>query len=520
MASLWLAVGALEPTQAGAIPRLATSPTPGAHYQDGPDGRYLLDGTWLLRADPANRGVSQGLWRDGGSTRGWRAVAVPSAFNVADFSNASWRGTVNWYRRDFTLPRGAFSAHVPHSARHWVLRFESVNYRATVWLNGHFLGGHVGEGLPFEFALAGARPGLNHVIVRVDNRRLPGDLHPGAGGGWWNYGGILRDVYLRAVARADIPRVRVRTFMRCATCRARILEQVLVRNPTNTTQRVRLGGRFGNAALRFGTHRIAPHGSWSATASVFVPHPRLWSPSRPFLYRSALTLTDTKARTLRHYLVHTGIRTIKVTRTGLLTLNGRRVHLRGVELREQDMGRGAAMTVAALRREFAWARQLGATLIRVDSPNPVIEELADRAGMLVWSDVPVDGPVNNVSAAHRLLKENILANENHASVMLWSIGNELPAPLDSTSASYVGSAARLSHRLDPTRPVAVAISDWPGLGCEATYRRVDVIGLNEYFGWYDAGGGSTDDREALSPFLDSVRACYRHRALLVSVLVL
>ena len=62
----------------------------------------------------------------------------------------------------------------------------------------------------------------------------------------------------------------------------------------------------------------------------------------------------------------------------------------------------------------------------------------------------------------------------------------------------------------------MSISDWPGLPCQGAYAPVDVLGFNEYFGWFDAGGGATDDRDALSPFLDSFRACYPHKALLVS----
>ena len=62
----------------------------------------------------------------------------------------------------------------------------------------------------------------------------------------------------------------------------------------------------------------------------------------------------------------------------------------------------------------------------------------------------------------------------------------------------------------------MAISDWPGVPCQAAYAPLDVIGINEYFGWFDAGGGTTDYRGALSPFLDSLRACYPHQGLIVS----
>jgi beta-glucuronidase len=115
-----------------------------------------------------------------------------------------------------------------------------------------------------------------------------------------------------------------------------------------------------------------------------------------------------------------------------------------------------------------------------------------------------------------LLKGNILANENHPSVMLWSIGNELPTPATGAEAGYIAGATALAHRLDPTRPVAMSVSDWPGISCQRAYAPLDVVGFNDYFGWFDAGDGATADRSQLSPFLDGFRACYPNKAVFVS----
>jgi beta-glucuronidase len=101
-------------------------------------------------------------------------------------------------------------------------------------------------------------------------------------------------------------------------------------------------------------------------------------------------------------------------------------------------------------------------------------------------------------------------------VLVWSIGNELQTPAPGGEASYVAHATTLVKSLDPTRPVGIAVSNWPGVPCQAAYAPLDVIGINEYFGWYDAGIGATADREALGPFLDSVRACYPSQALMVT----
>src|SRR5204863_4287907 len=164
--------------------------------RDGPAGRVLLAGSWLFRADPGDQGLAQG-WATQTDPAGWSAVSVPNAWNANDYSDASMAGSVAWYRRDFHVPatpRGAL----------WLVRFESVNYRATVFLNGVQIGTHDGASIPFELPLSHLQPGVNHLVVRVDDRRGPTDLPPGPRGGWWNFGGILREVYLRRVDQIDI----------------------------------------------------------------------------------------------------------------------------------------------------------------------------------------------------------------------------------------------------------------------------------------------------------------------------
>jgi beta-glucuronidase len=100
--------------------------------------------------------------------------------------------------------------------------------------------------------------------------------------------------------------------------------------------------------------------------------------------------------------------------------------------------------------------------------------------------------------------------------MLWSIGNELATPADASETSYIAGAAKLAHQLDPTRPVGMAVMGWPGVPCQPAYAPLDVIGLNEYFGWYDENEGSTVDRSALGSYLDFFRSCYPHQAMFVS----
>ena len=139
------------------------APTPGALYVDGPSGRYLLGGTWLRRPDD---GVGLRLhFQDGVSKAPWTPVTIPNAWNAGLTTAASYGGAATWYRKDFLLPRSP-------SSDEWIVRFESVNNSATIWLNGHPIGSHTGAFLPFEFALPSAdlkTHGANRLVLRISD---------------------------------------------------------------------------------------------------------------------------------------------------------------------------------------------------------------------------------------------------------------------------------------------------------------------------------------------------------------
>ena len=503
-------------------PTTAPPPTKGALMSDGPDNRYQLGGTWLYRPDPTNTGITSGWYQYNLATTNWNPVTMPNSFNAGDLSSASFGGSVGWYRRDFTVPPTAFPTYAPKWAQRWVLQFESVNYAATVWLNGHRLGTHDGAYLPFEFTMNYLRTGVNQLIVRVDDR-LSGSTFPPTNIGWWNYGGILDAVYMRPVSGSEIDNVQIRTTLTCPTCNATVQEQATVRNLTGRSETVALNGLYGTAKLSFGRTTIRPGGTWTPSASVVIPTPQLWAPGSPYLYRARFVLDDSRGRLLAGYTYQSGIRQITDT-GGQLYLNGRPLHLRGVNLHEQTASSGAALTRAQQRQLIRWVQELGGTIIRAHYPlDPELEQMADQAGILLWSEVPVyqTSPTYQAEASWRskavaLLSANIQANQNHPSILVWSIGNELGTPPSAGQTTYIQQAAAAANKLDPTRPVGMAVSDWPGIACQPAYAPLQVIGINEYFGWFDAGGGTTDDRNELGPFLQSVHACYPSQGIFVS----
>jgi beta-galactosidase/beta-glucuronidase len=495
-----------------------------AVYRDGPSSRLPLGGTWFERHDPQDQGLRQRL-QTSKNLSGWTRTSVPSAANAGDFSEPSYVGTVYWYRKDFKLPRS-------ESGAKWLFRFESVNYRAKVWLNGHPLGVHVGAYLPFEMRAKGIRPGrVNRLVVRVDSRRQKFDIPPLSvrtngqfEGGWWNYNGILREVYLRKVVNLDMATAFVTPRLGCRTCAATVRIDARVENLTRHGRRARVVGTFGGRGLRFKAHRVPGHGSRKFKARLRVRNPRLWEPGHPSLYSVRLWVIDEGGRVVQQYRVHVGIRSLKVNRLGRIVLNGREVNLRGAAIHEDSLSRGGALSPAQMRQTFQNLHDLGATITRQHYPlSPYELELADRYGIMVWSEIPVfrmKSTLFNVAEIRhkglRMLRQEVTRDYNHPSVMVWSIGNENASRPKRGLQSYIRRAARTVRDMDPTRLIGIATSGFPTVEKQDVYLDLDVIGVNDYFGWYNGPRGSIADRAALDGYLNRLHSDYPNQAFVIT----
>lgn len=493
---------------APAVPAAAADvPTRQTLYRDGPDGRYLLGGTWQFR----------------GSSGGWTNVRVPHSWNatgdtVEDFLKAS--GT---YRKQFRLPGGG-------TRRDWVLRFESVNYRAYVSFNGRRIGTHQGAYTPFEIRIPHSllRRGTNTLEVRVSSRHrnqrdfpyqgLATDGEPA--GGWWPYGGILREVYLREVDRVDLEDVQVLPELHSVRGPATVTYRARAVNVTRSTQRVSVTATFGGRRTTLGTAILGPGGSRLLTGRLTVPNPRLWQPGSPTLYRATVT-ARVGARIVRQHTVHTGVRSLRVSSSGTLLLNGKRLNARGMSIHEDWPGEGGAQSNATRDRQLDWVQEAGGTMIRSHYPlHPHVYEEADRRGILVWGEVPFY-QVRTIYLDDRIvtrlgdqyLRDNVLANGHHPSIIVWSIANELNAIVGIVQTAWIKHAAAVVRALDDTRLVGIAFAGYPSAGCQKGYRPLDALGVNLYFGWYTGRLGEIADRTRLSDYLDQLHRCYRNKAI-------
>lgn len=479
-------------------------------YQDGPGGRILLGGQWLYRADPGDQGLAAG-WAAQPDSAGWSTTSVPNAWNATDDSDASMAGSVGWYRRDFKVP-------AKPSGADWIVRFESVNYYATVFLNGVQIAQHEAASIPFEVPLTNLQRGVNHLVIRVDSRRDRTSMPPGPTGGWFNYGGILREVYLRPVNDVDISELLTRTVGR-----DRLMVRATVTNPDGHLRSARVNALVDGRPLSLGVVRVGAQKSRSVSRTVSLPGVREWAPRAPSLFE-VQAVASVRGRPVATYTVHTGLRRLAIRPDGRMTMNGLALNLRGGAVHEQTAARGAALTPADHAREIKELLATHADLTR--SHYPLSEdflERADRAGIAVWEEIPFYQMAESVmrdpairQKALDYLAATIRRDENHPSVIAWSIGNELPATPGRGQIAYIRQAVELAHKLDPTRPVALALAGYPTKNYMPAYAPLDALGVNDYFGWYPGPYGQIENRAALGQFLDRFHANYPKKAVFVT----
>jgi hypothetical protein len=522
-------VGVPEPTPEEPAPPLEVqAPAKRVLVKEGQDGRLLLGGRWYFRPDDTFVGEQEGWFRQR-DLAGWTPVRVPNSWNASDTELD--KASVGWYRKELRLPKAPKGVE-----RSWKVRFEGVNYRATAWLNGRRIGSFVGY-FPFELDLPDVRPGRNTLVVKVSSLRSRTDLthwRPAAFngygvGGWWNFGGILREVYVRAIDTVDVERVEAVPRLRCLKCDARVAVRTTVRNMTRKKRKVGLAvlvrgpGGF-EQRVRLKRQTVAAGARAELGSRVDIERPRLWQPGRPALYSMAVTaLTGKDERPVGTYRLSFGVRKLE-RRRGLLFLNGRQVHLRGASIHEDDPDTGAALTPADRGLLLSRLRDLGATVTRSHYPlHPAFLEALDRAGILYWSQVPVYQPPNSFfdlpafrESAERAVRLTVQNNLNHPSVFAWSLANEPAGSRPERGVigrglrTYICDAAAAARELDDTRLIAIDRQSRIGETLwSPSYRCLDALGVNEYFGWYESvradmpRGPSTT--EELGPYLDDMR---------------
>ncbi|MDX6664160.1 MAG: beta-galactosidase [Solirubrobacteraceae bacterium] len=486
----------------------------------GPGGRVQIDGPWQLRSDHSNTGIQKGWGRGGfvGST-----VTVPNASNANPHRLSgpravpAYNGTIAWYGTTFTVPRPG----------RYAIDFQSVNYRATVWVDGKRIGrSHIGEFQPFAKLFRADRGGKHTLVVRADYRNIELQKAQGYHRTWFNFGGINREVTVRPVGRSDIAAPAVTTVLTSGGA-ASVTVTAQVHN-YGATRTVALTGSLTHDAERvelpFAPVKIAAGATRSIRARVGISSPALWAPGSPNLYDLDLAVAGEAT-----WSGPTGLR--QLTWKGRrIYLNGRRLLLHGASLQEDVRGRGDALLPADMDKLVADLKEVGANITRNHHPlAPALLERLDAAGIMVWQEVgPNDSPGGwrtHTAPLRRQMKARVRVSleqlQFHPSIIIWSLGNEVAnAGHVGGQAQWISSMARELHRRDPGRMVGVDIwgthvpSSDRGL---LIYRDLDVVGLTNYDGWYNdntARGAAL--RGILRQSVDDFANAFRDKVLVVS----
>lgn len=457
--------------------------------------RQDLNGQWHYIVDPYGGGLynfhrelrKDGFFLNGAPETGSEGLIeydfskaptlkVPGDWNSQRESLFYYEGPL-WYQRDFT--------YTPQEGHKTFLHIGAANYKTIAWINGEQVCTHEGGFTAFDCdATHALRIGKNFVVIAVDNTRLA-DGVPTLNTDWWNYGGITRDISL-----VDLPGQYIDTYDLHANRDRTALEgSVHVQN-----------GKPGDAVVvtlpelhRSVTAKLDR--DQRAVVALDASGIEFWSPEHPRRYRLQVhsgpdTLED-----------EIGFRTVEVRGTDIL-LNGKPIFLRGISIHgEAPLRGGRANNDVDAATLLGWAKELGCNYVRLAHypHDERMTRLADRMGLMVWSEIPVYwaehfGDPAVLLKAQRQLTEEISRDRNKASIVLWSVANETPLTPERTA--FLKTLASNVRSMDPTRLVTAALlvrtAGKDKFVDDPLGESLDVIGMNEYIGWYEQSPKDAD----------------------------
>jgi beta-glucuronidase len=393
---------------------------------------------------------------------------VPGDWNTQMEKLLYYEGTV-WYKRSFNYLKKEYSR--------VFLYFGAVNYNAKVYLNGKKIGEHDGGFTPFNFEITNdINNGDNFVIVKVDNKRKREGV-PTLNTDWWNYGGITRDVEL-----VEVPESFVRDYF------------IHLENGTSNKIGgwIKINGKLKgqNVVIQIPENeveqKIKTDKNGYASFS-FQSELKLWTPENPYLYD---VIIKAQTDTIKDQI---GFRSIE-TKGENIILNGQSIFLRGISIHEEAPFRsGRAYSQEDAVTLLTWAKELGCNYIRLAHypHNENMIRTADKMGIMIWSEIPVywtilwDEPETYSNASNQL-KEMIERDKNRAAIILWSMANETPR--SDSRLKFLTNLIKVARQTDPTRLITAATeiqSDKKTIILnDSLANYLDVIGVNEYIGWY------------------------------------
>ena len=411
-----------------------------------------------------------------------------------------------WYRTKFSVADSLQQKFVK-------LNFYAVNYIADVWLNGKYLGWHEGGYTPFSFNVSSALrfDSANVLVVRVDN--IPWgtrkDIVPFFQCDWFNYTGIIHDVYLEVSDKISVTRADVIT----KNINGLVQATVVVNNTTHAAGNADITLRVykaKNDSLSLSKEISADligaettlQGVSQQTLSIpadsiavwqtllTIQNPELWSPKKPNLY--ILKVTVAQGGVVKdEFFTQFGVRTIQTVDDKIL-LNGKTVFLHGIARHEDHPNYGRSLPTSVIFSDLKTVKSVNANFLRsAHYPNhPYTYLTADRLGLLVWEEIPVfwfdevlPWGIQNVSRKIHLqmFREMVFRDRNRSSIALWSTSNECKDVAGRITFLQMVKSDLESQYPDGRLLTQSAAADRPG-PYDESQAYTDVPGWTMYFG--------------------------------------
>jgi beta-galactosidase len=323
--------------------------------------------------------------------------------------------SIGWYRKHFTVAKD-------DSGKHIVIKFDGVYRDCKVWVNGFYLGTHESGYTGFSYDLTDY---LNYgkdnvVVVRADATQPEGWFYEGAG--------IYRHVWLLYQEPVHIVPDGIFIYTNIQKGHTDVHTETTIENQSNETSNailsITINDRSGNMVKRFeDTHiTLAPHEQKTVKTMLFIKSPHLWSVDDPYLYRAVFKLSTGVAHNTAE-TTRFGIRSVQLSSTLGLLLNGEPVKIKGVNCHQDHAGLGTALPDYLQYYRIRLLKDMGANAYRTSHypPTPELLDACDSLGMLVLDE----NRLLNTSPEYMQQWEDLIRRDrSRACVFLWSIGNE------------------------------------------------------------------------------------------------
>ncbi len=437
-------------------------------------------------------------WQDIDVPHDWSISGPFLKDNPSGHSGGFAPGGIGWYRKIFTLDGFDKTSKVS-------IEFGGVYMNSEVWINGNYLGKRPYGYISFNYDLTPYIniDGENVLAVRVDNSKQPSAR-------WYTGSGIFRHVWLITTDKLHIARHGVYATNPSVSADSAVIEvSTTIENDFDDLMQYSLANELYSSnnelVARVETSAEIPgKGKQELIQNFTVFNPELWSPDEPKLYKLITTVIDKKTR-IDEIKTNIGIRDFSFSADTGFILNGESMKFQGVN-NHSDLGAlGAALNDRVLERRLKILKEMGCNAIRT-AHNPPSEELlnmCDSMGFMVmdeafdewlesWPFGGVKKPEGKAKYGYHLyfnewaekdLTELIRRDRNHPSVILWSVGNEIPDACFEIGTERLKNLMELVRKEDPTRPITCGITHIQLANESGFASQLDVTG-------YNGGGGS------------------------------